>query len=352
MDNDLLFVRAILADPSDVTLRLVYADWLEERGDRRAEYLRLEAALAAEQHTASGQELRQQLNELRKVIDRRWQALLDRTPLENCDSRFRSRCPKQWEKLKLTADDTTRACDRCQENVYYCDSVDAARSHAWQGHRVAVNSHVPRRPGDLDAGPNALSAINRTVREYEFIPVDGASLGQPMRGYLQRLTPPLLELGFQPIGDFRMKPPPAVVHDRILLSPDGRTLAAICCVLQSGAISFMSVLKDATGVHTSGSHNPRPERTFQPADQLMLNYHSGAPPAELHREHQQVLKRLGARTNGQAIAFRRDQFREIMVYDQCLFNRWRYRHGSLDHEPPAPDFNKLLQPSLTDSKDS
>jgi uncharacterized protein (TIGR02996 family) len=38
------FLEAIASDPTDDT-RQVYADWLEERGDPRAEYVRLEAAL-------------------------------------------------------------------------------------------------------------------------------------------------------------------------------------------------------------------------------------------------------------------------------------------------------------------
>jgi uncharacterized protein (TIGR02996 family) len=39
------FVRAILAAPHDAAPRLMYADWLEERGDPRGEYLRLRHAL-------------------------------------------------------------------------------------------------------------------------------------------------------------------------------------------------------------------------------------------------------------------------------------------------------------------
>jgi uncharacterized protein (TIGR02996 family) len=35
------FLRAIAADPADDGNRLVYADWLEERGDMRGEYIRL-----------------------------------------------------------------------------------------------------------------------------------------------------------------------------------------------------------------------------------------------------------------------------------------------------------------------
>ena len=40
------FLDALTADPSDYTTRLVYADWLEERGDARAAFVRADAALA------------------------------------------------------------------------------------------------------------------------------------------------------------------------------------------------------------------------------------------------------------------------------------------------------------------
>jgi hypothetical protein len=190
-----------------------------------------------------------------------------------------------------------------------------------------------------------LRRINRTVREFEFLPVDGSSLGEPTRGHLDRLTPPLLELGFQPIGDFRMKPEPVVVYDRILLSEDGRTLATVCCVLRGGAVGFTSLLDDGTLVHTTGSRNTHPERTLEPADQLVLTYMPDTHPSNQHRQHQEAVRAAAARTGAQVMQLRPDQFREVMVYDQRIFNRWRRRHGSLDREPPAPDFSTLLPDS-------
>ena len=44
--DDEAFVRAIVAAPGDDLPRLVYADWLDDRGDPRGAYLRAEAAWA------------------------------------------------------------------------------------------------------------------------------------------------------------------------------------------------------------------------------------------------------------------------------------------------------------------
>ena len=45
MSDEAAFLAAIAAEPADDTRRLVYADWLDERGDPRGEYLRLELQL-------------------------------------------------------------------------------------------------------------------------------------------------------------------------------------------------------------------------------------------------------------------------------------------------------------------
>jgi uncharacterized protein (TIGR02996 family) len=45
VNDDGAFLEAIRANPDDTGLRLVYADWLDERDDPRAEYLRVAAEL-------------------------------------------------------------------------------------------------------------------------------------------------------------------------------------------------------------------------------------------------------------------------------------------------------------------
>jgi uncharacterized protein (TIGR02996 family) len=61
------FIQAILDDPEDHALRLVYADWLEEHGDSRAEIIRLQCELALlHEDQPETKELRTRIEELLK----------------------------------------------------------------------------------------------------------------------------------------------------------------------------------------------------------------------------------------------------------------------------------------------
>jgi hypothetical protein len=55
--------------------RLVYADWLEERGDPRGAFLRLEVALRGSERAP---ELRERLHQARRPLDARWVAIVER----------------------------------------------------------------------------------------------------------------------------------------------------------------------------------------------------------------------------------------------------------------------------------
>lgn len=77
MTDDEAFVATILAKPADRIARLVYADWLDERGDPRGQYLRTELDLAATRKRADGRLLRMRLQELRAKIDPVWLAAFD-----------------------------------------------------------------------------------------------------------------------------------------------------------------------------------------------------------------------------------------------------------------------------------
>jgi uncharacterized protein (TIGR02996 family) len=56
MPDDAAFLSAILADPSDDLVRLVYADWLEEHDDPRGPFIRAQTELAHLPPNADGRE--------------------------------------------------------------------------------------------------------------------------------------------------------------------------------------------------------------------------------------------------------------------------------------------------------
>jgi uncharacterized protein (TIGR02996 family) len=152
MMDDRAFMQAILASPEDDAPRLVYADWLEERGEsQRGEFLRADVTLAKLSKGDGGYaKVRTRWRALRAQIDPNWLVLVARQPIENCSLRFEFECPRKWEKLRTTEDDAVRFCDACEQNVYYCRDIRDAQRHAWQGHCVAVDAGVTRSRGDLD----------------------------------------------------------------------------------------------------------------------------------------------------------------------------------------------------------
>src|SRR5690349_7085156 len=73
------FLAQLYAQPDDDTTRLVYADWLEERGDRRGTYLRKEVELAGLDEWSDGYRGREhELRVLREGLPPDWLELAGR----------------------------------------------------------------------------------------------------------------------------------------------------------------------------------------------------------------------------------------------------------------------------------
>ena len=88
MTDEAAFLEAIHQSPKDETLRLVYADWLEERGDPRAAYLRIETELCQTWTYANQRrDLATEMWKLRPTLDIQWLAQVRR-----CFRRLLLRC--------------------------------------------------------------------------------------------------------------------------------------------------------------------------------------------------------------------------------------------------------------------
>lgn len=164
-DEDRSFLREILNNPAELTAWLIYADWLDEHCDPRAEYIRLE--VRREQLPETHPErlaIRTRLEQLRPSLDPDWVALFDRPAVENCTSEFDYRCPRLWELLQPTDRPDVRHCGTCGHAVYYCHDLETACEHVKHGECVAVRTGLPRTATDL-MGPVAAEVCTELLSD-------------------------------------------------------------------------------------------------------------------------------------------------------------------------------------------
>jgi uncharacterized protein (TIGR02996 family) len=171
-DND--FLRKLHENPADDTVRLVYADWLDERDDEesktKAQFLRLTARLLEPNRTADWRQARcEEMQPLAAGLPTDWLAVVSRLKIEGCDARvagypqkprhsfvdvktlFEFVCDKRWDEMTPTEDHGVRRCEQCKMNVHYCDTLAVARRHAERGRCIAVDLGIIRRPDDLNS---------------------------------------------------------------------------------------------------------------------------------------------------------------------------------------------------------
>jgi uncharacterized protein (TIGR02996 family) len=148
-DDDRGFIRAILDVPDELTTWLIYADWLDERADPRAEFLRLSTARKqARDGDPVVKAIEDRLTALRSELDPNWILVFDTARLVNCrGSGWRFVCPLTWDQLSPTNEPDIRICHTCRSPVFFCHSVEEARQFTTSGQCVALSSRIP--PGEL-----------------------------------------------------------------------------------------------------------------------------------------------------------------------------------------------------------
>lgn len=163
------FFDAVLADPDDATARLVYADWLEERGDERAEFLRLELGTDPSMGEYGVLVQRNRLVELADQLEPGWIALVvrDPKPVAGCPRGPEpTRCPREWDNLESTRDSSVRACHECGSPVYFCRSRDETLLHDLTGDAIVTPGFIELAPsGDFATGEDVDAERARHVAE-------------------------------------------------------------------------------------------------------------------------------------------------------------------------------------------
>ena len=148
------FLKEIEANLDDDSARLVYADWLEERGDDRSEYLRLELELSSGSGTIADRETTvARVQELNAAIDPDWLSLVSRSAIEGCYTHLLENrgCPGRWRSLKKTESPKVRLCENCEKAIHFCTSVSKARwFRAVAQQKVTLESTLERQVDDIE----------------------------------------------------------------------------------------------------------------------------------------------------------------------------------------------------------
>jgi len=132
---EMKFVLAVRDHPDDLGMRMVYADWLEERGlVGKAEVVRLLAEPPAEGTPAMAR-----LRDAVEGLPADWVATISRAPIEKCDVRFQLKCPRSWDALATTDLADVRHCGHCDKQVFFCSSLEDVRDRGHRGQCVAFS---------------------------------------------------------------------------------------------------------------------------------------------------------------------------------------------------------------------
>ncbi|HEU0036324.1 MAG TPA: TIGR02996 domain-containing protein [Kofleriaceae bacterium] len=135
------FVLDIRDHPDDPAMRMVYADWLEQRdAHRKAEFVRAQLEPADERTAEQWFAIRQAAARLSPE----WRAVVSRVPIDRCSVDFKFQCPKRWESLTSTDAPDVRFCGTCRRNVYFCTDLDQVRRLGRRGECVAFCASLNR----------------------------------------------------------------------------------------------------------------------------------------------------------------------------------------------------------------
>jgi uncharacterized protein (TIGR02996 family) len=143
MSDETAFLDALRADPNDTTTRLVYAGWLDERGEAtRAEFLRVTVRTAGTTVTDEERSRRERLRQLAAGLDTAWLAAATGSRVATVEVNL-----PFADAVKVSLD--CCVCRRCHRTVIYRnDGADGGRTptnHAFLGYAL--------RNDELPAGP-------------------------------------------------------------------------------------------------------------------------------------------------------------------------------------------------------
>lgn len=218
--DELQLIAMIQRQPDDEDARMVYADWLEERGHHaQASFVRADVGLTTHR------------DQLLTHVPDAWRAVMARAALE-CAHNPLYACPGRWERLAPTASINVRHCRVCQLDVLYRvstnsdearrDIIEVMRPRAdyYESHDFVPLSNPPgRRREPPPPPPKRIADDDADANDsITWRPQFDPSFTPPMPS-----NPPFPSNPPRPPGSWKPPPPPQRVaddnvHDAITLN--------------------------------------------------------------------------------------------------------------------------------------
>jgi hypothetical protein len=175
--------------------------------------------------------------------------------------------------------------------------------------------------------------------ELPYEPVYPEELPRATRAYFDRLTPEIVTLGFEPIGDCRVRPCP-LVFERCFLSADRCTFAyvvdwRVSLFQHIRTFEFASVLPDGTYVATGAIKTPPVEASPGIRERLCMLGIPGAAAPEAYDRHLEHVAQYTARGDNRPLEFSPEEFKDVGNYGHHLVVWKRRCARGLEGEPPT-----------------
>jgi uncharacterized protein (TIGR02996 family) len=239
MGDEAAFFGALRSDPNDTTARLVYADWLDERGDAaRAEFLRLSVRTTV--GTAANDEERARRERLRQLavgLDSAWLAVATglRVATVEVDLPFADRATVSFaDSLEVSLD--CCVCRRCHRTVVFQGDCTTGcctpTGHAFPGYMLWK--------GERDGKPAGIRYLV-TYRYEPFVDAKYADFRRPSgvptwgRVYFTILCPACGERGTHSVQTNAVRPREGRCQCGAVLFREERETPLLACADGQGA---------------------------------------------------------------------------------------------------------------------
>lgn len=273
MHADAPFLAAIAADPESPAQRLIYADWLEEQGDVRADFIRLmEEMKTLPVHSDRFAELRPRRNELRQQLDPQWITQMGYQPTHRpMFTKLPEQRHERWRLVEEFIDiwyGPLQPEDGCSEG----DLLEAEE-------RLGLKLPAALREWHVLAGQryDVWERQDRFVQPRYWEVIHDTALHRPV--LFIRYENQWVERWGILVDDLALEDPPVFrLHNPMQVSP---TVSAFALFVMAYEVKFSHVLNANAAIDRPLADFPAIQRLLTPAD-LPSNYWDACDPVLFH----------------------------------------------------------------------